>query len=687
MTSTNTRQSLSNHVAGAILIVLAIGFLSFLFVGHNAISIADTTAEEREERLAERHLADAIASVPVQQRSATIWDEGVIRTGMRDQQWMDENLGAWMQSYFGHNENYVLDPSDTPYFASIAAEVRSPDIYEARARVIAPLVTQLRAEMAEASEGVDDPFEEFAELSAVAALQFDDGVAIVSVVPIISDTGETAQALGTESLHVAVRYVDETLAQAIGEPIELSGVAFQTAPPARGQAGVPVTDPSGEAIAWMVWQPDRPGMDLLMRMLPILLASGAGIALLLWWVLYHLKRVSTQLAASEVRLQQAQRLEAVGQLSGGVAHDFNNLLMVIMGNIEMIQDTLEPDHPLRRYADQSFRAAESAAELTSRLLAFSRKQALQPQVTDVNGVIVGLEGMMHRTLSQGINIKTVAAEDLWRTRIDPRQLETTLLNLAINSRDAMPEGGTLTIETANVVLDETYVANENGLIAGEFVMIAVSDTGHGIPKDLINRVYEPFFTTKAVGKGTGLGLSMVYGFVKQTGGHISIYSEPGVGTTVRLYFPRLQGDDLAPVAKPGTRVLPQGRETILIVEDDIRILQHVAEQLSSLGYEVLPASTGASALATLRERQDIALLFTDVVLAGGMNGQQVAEEARKIDPDIKVLFTSGYAESAIVHNGRLDDGVELLSKPYRRAELAGKIRKVLDAKASEDAGR
>lgn len=660
--------------------VLAIAVLSFILVGHNAISAADNAAEDRQERFAARHLAAEIANLPVQQRSATVWDEAVIRTRERDVQWMDVNLGAWMQSYFGHGESYVLDAADQPYFASVGGERRAPEVFADRAGLTAPLLAQLRAEMAEASAGDDDPNEALAELAAVAALRFDDGVAIVSVVPVISDTGETAQAPGTESVHVAVRYVDAQLARQTGNPIELEQVAFQDGPPESGWAGIPVTDPSGAAIAWMVWQPERPGWDLLMRVLPVLLACGAVIAGLLWWVLHHLRRVSAQLAASELRLQQSQRLEAVDQLSGGVAHDFNNLLMVIIGNIETIRDTLPPDHPLRRHADDSFRAAESAAELTARLLAFSRKQTLQLRLTDVNGVVAGIEGMLKRTLGQTIEIRTVAGQGLWQTRVDPGQLETALLNLAINSRDAMPAGGTLTIETANASLDDTYVAGEPGLAAGDFVLIAVSDTGHGIPKDQIGRVYEPFFTTKAVGKGTGLGLSMVYGFVKQTGGHISIYSEPGFGTTVKLYFPRQNGSAPAPDAVTGASALPRGSETILIVEDQPRILDHVTEQLRALGYDVLPASTGASALATLRDRQDIALLFTDVVLAGGMNGQQVAEEARRICPGIRVLFTSGYAESVIMDNGQLDDGVDLLSKPYRRAELAGRIRRALDAR-------
>jgi PAS domain S-box-containing protein len=380
----------------------------------------------------------------------------------------------------------------------------------------------------------------------------------------------------------------------------------------------------------------------------------------------------------EERLRQSQKLEAVGQLTGGVAHDFNNLLTIIIGNTELLQDNLPTGHPLRQFADLSAMAADRAAELTNRLLAFSRKQALLPLVVDVNVVIAGLEGMLRRTLGEDIDIKIVCLEDLWRTEVDIGQLESALLNLAINSRDAMPKGGALTIETTNTSLDDAYVSTEPDLKAGEYVVIAVSDTGHGIPGEQIDRVFEPFFTTKGVGKGTGLGLSMVFGFVKQTGGHVRIYSEPDQGTTVKLYFPRFSADQIE-IGHPIENGLPLGgRETILIVEDDSLIRQQLMLQLASLGYKVITASEGAPALAILRERSDIDLLLTDIVLPGGMNGRQIADTALAIRPGLRVLYTSGYSENAIVHHGRLDPGVELLSKPYRRAELASKIRRVLD---------
>lgn len=675
----NTRHSLSVQIASSLLLVLATVILSLIMVGHNAISVADVTAGERQQRFAERHLAAAIARMPDEQRSATIWDDAVQRTKIRDHAWIDTNLGAWMQDYFGHNESYILDASNLPVFASVAKQQLSPDAYTTRADSVDPLVQQLRSAMEKVSEDLADAHEALADISVVSPVQFETGMAIVSVVPIIPDTGRVAQLPGTEQLHIAVRYIDAGFAQEIGQHIELKNVAFQNSPAAKGQLGIPVTDQAGNAIAWLTWEPERPGVQLLMTMLPVLLASGIAIGLLLWWFIRRLMRVSRQLQLSEARLQQSQKLEAVGQLTGGIAHDFNNLLTIIMGSTEMIQDKLCPEHPAQRYAAINAKAADRAAELTGRLLAFSRKQALTPQVIDVNVVVCGMEEMLRRTLSEDIDIKIAPCANLWRTEVDIGQVEAALLNLAINSRDAMPSGGALTIETANVVLDSCYVASEPGLAVGEFIMIAVSDTGHGIPKNQIDRVFEPFFTTKAVGKGTGLGLSMVYGFAKQTGGHIRVYSELGEGTTVKLYFPRYDGGAPVPKVTHCDSHLAHGRETVLIVEDDSLILQQLAAQLTSLDYEVLAAPSGAPALAILKERPDISLMLTDVVLPGGMNGQQVADAARVICPGLKVLFTSGYSESAIMHHGRLDPGVELLSKPYRRSELAAKMRKVLDS--------
>lgn len=678
LTRPSKRFSLTAQFVGSLVFILAVVTLSLTILGYNAIHVADTRAADRQQRIALTNLAAEIWATPDHQRSATIWDDAVLRTSQRDGDWMDANLGTWMQEYFGHDESYILDQTDTPVFASAGGEVASIDAYADRAENIAPLVTALRAEMADVSEGLSNPYEELATVSEVAALSLDTGAAIVSIVPIISDTGEIVQAPGTESLHIAVRYLDAELAQKIGGPIELDDVSFRSSAATDNYVSLPVTDQSSNAIAWLAWNPERPGMQLLTTMLPVILTSATAIALFLWWTVHRLLRISGQLQISEERLRQSQKLEAVGKLTGGIAHDFNNLLTVIMGNTEIIQDSLDPDNPLRRYADMSAKAADRAAELTSRLLAFSRKQALQPQVADVHAIVMGIEAMLRRTLTEEIDIRIIAPKDLWQTEVDPGQLESALLNLAINSRDAMPDGGALTIEMSNVRLNEAYVAHEQSLTSGEFVLIAFSDTGHGIPKTQIDRVFEPFFTTKEVGKGTGLGLSMVYGFLKQTGGHISVYSEPGEGTTVKLYFPRHYGANSAPQLEAEDVLVQHGRETILVVEDAPLILQQVAAQLGDLGYKVVTAPEGALALTLLQERPDISMLLTDIILPGGMNGKQLAIAAKAIRPDLKILYTTGYSESAILHQGRLDRGVEVLSKPYRRADLAMKVRKVLD---------
>ncbi|WP_168217548.1 ATP-binding protein [Paracoccus liaowanqingii] len=382
--------------------------------------------------------------------------------------------------------------------------------------------------------------------------------------------------------------------------------------------------------------------------------------------------------AQEEKLRQAQKMEAVGQLTGGVAHDFNNLLTIIMGNAELLSDNLSDNPNLKKLADITVSAADRGAELTSRLLAFSRKQPLEPRVIDLGKLVLGMDDLLRRTMPENINFELVRAGGLWKTEIDPGQVESAILNLVLNARDAMPEGGCVTIEIVNASLDEDYVALEAGVQAGQYVLIDVTDTGHGIPKDKIGRVFEPFFTTKTVGKGSGLGLSMVYGFVKQSGGHIRVYSEEGEGTSFKLYFPRsfsLRNADADPHAAGSVL---RGQETILVVEDDHLVRENVTSQLKFLGYRVYEASSGAEAIKITEHNQDIDLLFTDVVMPGGMSGRELAEIVTVLLPKIAVLFTSGYTENSIVHNGRLDPGVELLSKPYRREQLANKIRKVLD---------
>lgn len=386
----------------------------------------------------------------------------------------------------------------------------------------------------------------------------------------------------------------------------------------------------------------------------------------------------------EAQLRQSQKMEAIGQLTGGIAHDFNNLLQVVIGSLEGLQRRagnllLTPQGAdMQRFIDNALRGADRAANLTRRLLAFSRRQTLDAKPTDVGKLVAGMSDLLRRTLGEGISIHAVNASDLWRVSVDANQLESALLNLAVNARDAMPSGGKLTIETANCRLDQAYTARFEGLEPGQFVMIAVSDTGMGMSREIIERAFEPFFTTKEVGHGTGLGLSQVYGFVKQSGGHVRVYSEVNEGTTVKLYLPRL-ASDVAEHERVEHLPAPQSRggETILVVEDDENVRTATNDMLAELGYRVVMAADGASALLLIGEHPEIKLLFTDVGLPGGMNGKQLADAARATRPDLHVLFTTGYARNAIVHQGRLDPGIHLLSKPFTFAELADKLALLL----------
>ena len=386
----------------------------------------------------------------------------------------------------------------------------------------------------------------------------------------------------------------------------------------------------------------------------------------------------------EAQLRQSQKMEAIGQLTGGIAHDFNNLLQVVIGSLEGLQrrvggfEHLPHAADMTRFVENALRGAERAANLTRRLLAFSRRQALDAKPTDVAKLVSGMSELLRRTLGEAISIETVNVPELWRVSVDANQLESALLNLAVNARDAMPAGGKLTIETAHCVLDESYVSRFEGLSAGQYVMIAVSDTGTGMTKDVLERAMEPFFTTKDVGQGTGLGLSQVYGFVKQSGGHMRIYSEVDEGTTIKLFLPRLAGD-AAEDDRVENRPVPASRvgETILVVEDDENVRTATSDMLRELGYQVVTAEDGASALRLVGERPEIRLLFTDVGLPGGMNGRQLADAVRTGRPNLPVLFTTGYARNAIVHHGRLDPGINLLPKPFTYAELADKLSRML----------
>ncbi|MEX0740388.1 MAG: ATP-binding protein [Pseudohongiella sp.] len=386
----------------------------------------------------------------------------------------------------------------------------------------------------------------------------------------------------------------------------------------------------------------------------------------------------------EERLRQAQKMDALGQLTGGIAHDFNNLLTVILGNIDMLAEHLQKaPEGIRGQADVIRIAGERAAELTHRLLAFARRQPLNPQQTDINALVLEAKQLLERTVGADINIELVCGQDLWPAIVDPHELQNAILNLALNARDAMPYGGKLTIETGNSSIAPEY-ADLHGMSAGNFVMIAVSDSGCGMPPDIVAQAFDPFFTTKEEGKGSGLGLAMVYGFARQSGGQVKIYSESGQGTTVRLYLPRVSGN-----AEPEYRATAKtpdmtgGDEHILLVEDDELVRRYAVTSLRQLGYQVSDFGDGAQALDALREAANtgagFALLLTDVVLAGGISGKEVATEAARIDPGMKILYMSGYAENAIVHHGRLDPGVNLLSKPFRTSDLARKVREMLDS--------
>jgi signal transduction histidine kinase/CheY-like chemotaxis protein len=395
--------------------------------------------------------------------------------------------------------------------------------------------------------------------------------------------------------------------------------------------------------------------------------------------------VAERLRAEEA-LRQAQKMEAVGQLTGGIAHDFNNLLTIIAGNVELLARHLPEDaQRLRRLAEAANQGARRAAALTQRLLAFSRRQALDPRPIDPNKLVASVSDMLRRTLGETVALETVLAGGLWQTTVDANQLENALVNLAVNARDAMPGGGRLTIETANAALDEAYVAAvPEPVPAGQYVLIAVSDTGTGMDKATAERVFEPFFTTKEPGRGTGLGLSQVYGFVRQSGGHIRIYSEVGQGTTVKLYLPRLVGAG-ATAGEPkrlGPAAPATGEgETILVVEDEAELRAFTVEVLSELGYRVLEAETAAGAMKLVERENRIDVLFTDVVLPGGTDGRALAEEAMRLRPAMRVLFTTGYTRNAIVHHGRLDPGVQMIGKPFTYAELASKVREVIEAPA------
>ena len=401
---------------------------------------------------------------------------------------------------------------------------------------------------------------------------------------------------------------------------------------------------------------------------------------------------------AEATLMQAQKMEAVGQLSGGIAHDFNNLLTIIIGNLDAMKRQLamlaglEPARDiagkLSKSLDAALRGAQSSAQLTHRLLAFSRRQALEPQRLDLNRLVSGMLEMFRRTLGSDISIETVLGAGLWPTFADGHQLENVLLNLALNAKAAMPDGGCLTIETANTYLDDAYVRRFGDIKAGQYAVLCVTDTGTGIAKDILEKVFEPFFTTKPPGEGSGLGLAMVHGFVKQSGGHVRIYSEEDHGTTVKIYLPRLIGEEVSavPAGKAeGEQAIPRAKpgEMILLVEDSEGVREYARDILLELGYGVIDAANVQEALRAVAKKPQISLLFTDVVL-GESNGRVLADEVRRIYPNLPVLFTTGYTRNAIVHQGRLDPDVQLLNKPFTQQDLARKLRELLDGAATPE---
>ncbi|USI74544.1 response regulator [Sphingomonas morindae] len=393
------------------------------------------------------------------------------------------------------------------------------------------------------------------------------------------------------------------------------------------------------------------------------------------------KAQEAALAETEAALRQAQKMETLGQLTGGVAHDFNNLLQIVLGNLDMLRRHLpaEAGPRLARAVESATTGAQRAATLTQRLLAFARRQPLAPKAIDANQLILGMADLLRRTLGETITLDLALARELWTIEADPNQLETAMLNLAVNARDAMAGGGRLGVRSENRTIDAAEAADLPGVRPGCHVVLAIEDSGTGMDATVLARIFEPFFTTKDVGHGTGLGLSMVYGFVKQSGGAVLVDSEPGRGTVVRLFFPRHQGAAAVPAARADPPAMPRGAgETILVCEDDAEVRATSALALAELGYRVLEAEDGAAACRLLADPAErIDLLFTDVVLPGGMTGADVAAEAQRHRPAIRTLFTTGYARDAIVHHGRLDAGVALLAKPFGFAELAQRIHALL----------
>jgi PAS domain S-box-containing protein len=462
--------------------------------------------------------------------------------------------------------------------------------------------------------------------------------------------------------------------------------------PVRSYLAVPVQSRSGEVIGGLFFGHPEPGQfkknheDLMVG-----IAAHAAIAVDNARLYKELKTLNGSLeqriqeaieerAHVEEALRQAQKMEAVGQLTGGIAHDFNNLLAGILGSLDVIERRLTQGRTegIDRFIAGAQTSAQRAAALTQRLLAFSRRQTLDPKPTEVNRLVVGMEDLIRRTVGPSITVEVVGAAGLWSTKVDASQLENALLNLAINARDAMPSGGRLTVETANKWLDGRAGA-ERDLAPGQYISICVTDTGTGIPKDIVDRVFDPFFTTKPIGQGTGLGLSMIHGFMRQSGGQVRVYSEEDQGTTMCLYLPRYIGPmEQESIPHSGTIEELGAGETVLVIDDEPTVRMLIVEVLEEAGYTAIEAEDGPSGLKYLATDARIDLLITDVGLPGGMNGRQVADAARKYRPDLKVLFITGFAENAAVGNGHLEPGMEVMTKPFVMAELADKITEIIE---------
>jgi PAS domain S-box-containing protein len=380
----------------------------------------------------------------------------------------------------------------------------------------------------------------------------------------------------------------------------------------------------------------------------------------------------------EEQYHQAQKMEAIGRLTGGIAHDFNNLLTAINGFAELLHVRLSPNNPHRKLADHILDSGQRATDLVKQLLAFSRKQIIEPRVLDLNGVVVKMDKMLRRIIGEDLEMVTLLASGLWPVKVDPAQIEQVIINLAVNARDAMPKGGKLTIETANVVLDDNYVAAHLEAQPGEHVLLTISDTGSGMSDEVQAHIFEPFFTTKEQGKGTGLGLATVFGIIKQSGGNIQVYSEEGLGTTFKIYLPRAEEVSLATTQSDQAGDIPRGTETVLLAEDEATVRNLTAELLRTQGYTVLEADNGEEGLRLAQEhRETIQLLLTDVVMPQ-MGGKELARRLRAIHPEIKILFVSGYTDDAIVHHGVLESEVAFIQKPFSAVTLARKVRDVLD---------